>query len=164
MDPELEAGQNHENLLHVSSSREENKTGRNMKTKNKSGFSLIEIMVAVILLVTLALGGAAVMYQTGGSIQRQQNKREALVAANFAMESFWNQNYDSLRSLGGTQSSTNADVNGQTMTMTVDILPEDVDIDGNSNVVIVIDVDHMGSDDVIIRTLRYPFGIGRAAL
>ncbi len=57
-----------------------------MKTKNKSGFSLIEIMVAALLLAVLAVGGAAVLYQTGGDIQVQGNKRIAMEHARSKLE------------------------------------------------------------------------------
>lgn len=49
-----------------------------MKTTQKSGFSLIEIMVATLVLAFLAVGGAAVLYHTGASIQNQEQKRMAV--------------------------------------------------------------------------------------
>ena len=49
-----------------------------MKAKYKSGFSLIEVMVAALLLAVLALGGAAVLYHTGAVIQVQETKRKAI--------------------------------------------------------------------------------------
>lgn len=70
-----------------------------MKTKNKSGFSLIEIMVAAILLAVLALGGAQVLYHTGANIQIQGNKRIALELANARLESVRIQNYYGLGGL-----------------------------------------------------------------
>lgn len=138
-----------------------------MKTKHKSGFSLVEIMVAVLILAVLAIGGAAVMYQTGGNIQRQQNKREALIVANHIVESYWNLNYGDLRDnyAGGTGSENSVVVNGRTMNLTVDFGAESFDGDGNRYIEISVDVDHLGSgDDVILITRRYLYGIGRAAL
>ncbi|MCF7864074.1 MAG: prepilin-type N-terminal cleavage/methylation domain-containing protein, partial [Kiritimatiellales bacterium] len=64
-----------------------------MKSKNKSGFSLIEVMVAALLLAVLAIGGAAVMYQTGGNIQIQGNKRIALELANEVLERYQSMEY-----------------------------------------------------------------------
>lgn len=64
-----------------------------MKTKHKSGFSLIEIMVAALVLAVLAVGGAAVLAHTGASIQIQGNKRVALALANARLETARVQNY-----------------------------------------------------------------------
>ena len=68
-------------------------TGNMMKTKYKSGFSLIEIMVAALLLAVIAVGGAAVLSHTGVSIQIQGNKRVALELANARLETARAQNY-----------------------------------------------------------------------
>ena len=52
--------------------------GNIMKTKHKSGFSLIEIMVAALVLAALAVGGAAALYHAGAGIQEQELKRMAV--------------------------------------------------------------------------------------
>jgi len=49
-----------------------------MKINNKSGFSLIEIMVATLVLAFLAVGGSAALYHTGAMIQNQEQKRMAV--------------------------------------------------------------------------------------
>lgn len=54
------------------------RVGETMKTKNKAGFSLIEIMVSALLLSVLALGGASALYHTGAVIQNQEQKRMAV--------------------------------------------------------------------------------------
>ncbi len=51
-----------------------------------AGFTLLEIMVAILLLAVLAIGGAAALYRTGGSIQAQGNKRIAVELANKVLE------------------------------------------------------------------------------
>jgi len=68
-----------------------------MKTCRKAGFSLVEIMVSILILVVLALGGSAVLYQTGGDIQVVGNKRVALELAKIEMEGLLAANYDTLR-------------------------------------------------------------------
>ncbi len=100
-----------------------------MKTNRKSGFSLIEIMVSVLILVVLALGGAAVMYQTGGNIQRQQNKREAIVAANQVLETIWNTTYTNIGSDPTTPATVS--VNENTMPISVTISSENTNADGD---------------------------------
>lgn len=135
------------------------------KKTTKSGFSLVEVMVAVLLLVILLLGGAAVMYQTGGGIQRQQNKREAIMAANAIMERLWNQSYPDLLSIAPRNASETVVVNGLTMNVTVDVGAESTDVDGNPYLELSVDVDHLNSsDDIVIKTRRYEYGISRAAL
>ena len=133
------------------------------KNKNKTGFSLVEIMVSVLVLVVLALGGAAVMYQTGGGIQRQQNKREALVAANSIMEGVWNRSYESLRADSGSTTSTNEVVNGINMAGSLVISAETNDVDVNPYIELQAEIDHLDAEtDVVIKTRRYEFGISRA--
>jgi prepilin-type N-terminal cleavage/methylation domain-containing protein len=135
------------------------------KTLNKSGFSLVEVVVTILLLVVIALGGSAVMSQTGGGIQRQQNKREALVAANTVMERIWNQSYSVLQSLSDSTINETVTVNGVVMNVTVDVGVESTDPDGQSYIELTVDVDHLSaSDDIRITTRRYEFGISRAAL
>lgn len=56
------------------------------KKKNSSGFSLVEIMVALLLIAVLALGGAAALYHTGSVIGTQKLKRQALDQAIARME------------------------------------------------------------------------------
>jgi prepilin-type N-terminal cleavage/methylation domain-containing protein len=46
--------------------------------RGKAGFSLIEIMVATLVLAVLAVGGAAALYHTGAMIQNQEQKRMAV--------------------------------------------------------------------------------------
>lgn len=87
-----------------------------MKIKNKSGFSLIEIMVAVLLLTVLALGGAAILYQTGGSIQVQGNKRIAIEMVNELLEVAQNADYISFADYETTRT-----YNGVTYTLYTDI-------------------------------------------
>lgn len=140
--------------------------------EKSQGFTFVEIIVSIVLLVVLALGGAAVMFQTGGSIQRQQNKREALVAANAVMEYFWNQAYDAedpavidIVAREGTTISRSKEVNGKTMTAQVSFSNKALDADGNEYIEITVEIDHLGiEDDVIITTRRYAFGLSRAAL
>jgi len=67
------------------------------KKKNKSGFSLVEILVATLLLLVLLLAGAMVLYTTGADVQIYGNKRVALELARSQMEGLLSTDYDSLR-------------------------------------------------------------------
>jgi type II secretory pathway pseudopilin PulG len=133
--------------------------------KNRAGFSLIEIMVAILLLVVLVIGSAAMMYQTGGTIQRQQNKREALLAANAVMEEYWsNTSYDALFGLDGSSIETNVPVNGISMGGLVSI-DAVTDEEGKECVEITVGIDYLGAqDNVEISARRYRRGLSKVAL
>ena len=132
-----------------------------MKTKHKSGFSLVEIMVAILVLVVLALGGGAVMYQTGGDIQQQQNKREAIVAANLVLENLWNTTYADLGSSPSTPISVT--VNGITMTVSpVPILADQTDASGDKYHQIQVSVNLPTGEPVILTGRRYERGLSKA--
>lgn len=73
--------------------------GKVMKTRHKSGFSLIEIMVAALLLAVIAVGGAAVLSHTGVSIKIQGGKRVAIELANARLETARAQNYYGLNGI-----------------------------------------------------------------
>ena len=66
------------------------------KKKNKSGFSLIEVMVAILVLVVLVIGSAAVVSQTGGGLQAQAHSRDAMELVNEIMESAQSADYSSV--------------------------------------------------------------------
>jgi len=137
-----------------------------MKSKKSEGFSLVEVMVSIVLLLVLVLAGAAVMSQTGGGIQRQQNKREAIIAANTVMESVWNESYAINVARAGTTLNRTNTVNGVVMDVTITFGSEVVDAANNQQYVpIQVDVDHLGSsDDVVLSTFRYRYGLSRAEL
>lgn len=67
------------------------------KKTNKSGFSLIEIMVALLLLLVLLIGGSMVLYETGADVQVYGNKRVALELARTELEGLLDTDYDTLR-------------------------------------------------------------------
>ena len=65
--------------------------------KKKAGFSLIEVMVAALILVILVIGGAAILSQAGGDIQVIGNKQIALERARTKLERLRDQDYEVLR-------------------------------------------------------------------
>ena len=72
-----------------------------MNLKLKSGFSLVELMVAMLILAVLVLGSAAILYQAGGTIAIQNNKRAAVSAASRRLEQISGMLYDDIRSNSG---------------------------------------------------------------
>lgn len=137
-----------------------------MKNSKKNGFSLIEIMVAIVVLIVLVLGAASLTYQLGGGIQRQQNKREAVVVANHVAEAFWNMSYDTLKTdYAGTADKRTVTVNGVSRRVTVTVGDEQTDSWGDSYMEFTVDLDHRSStDDIVFTIRRYPAGLSRAIL
>jgi prepilin-type N-terminal cleavage/methylation domain-containing protein len=135
-----------------------------MSRQHKSGFSLIEVMIGMLILAVLVVGAATIMYQTGGIIQRQQNKREAIVAASTVLERYWSMTYADLEGLDGTKENKSTEVNGISMDYEVSIDAQ-IDSDGDYCMEIVVDIDHMGStDDAILTARRYPHGLSKASV
>jgi len=67
------------------------------KIHSKSGFSLIEVLLAILILAVLAVGGAAVIFQTSDGIRVEANKRMALEVANRRLETLLKQPYLAIR-------------------------------------------------------------------
>ena len=67
-----------------------------MMRQGNSGFTIVEVMAAVLTLVILILGAAAVMYQTGGGIQVAGNKRVAMDLVNSVLEDATDTAYNNL--------------------------------------------------------------------
>ncbi len=57
-----------------------------LKNKKNKGFSLIEIMVALLLLTALVLGGSAALSYSRSMIAKQKHQRAALAVATSVME------------------------------------------------------------------------------
>ncbi len=137
-----------------------------MDNQYKAGFSLLEVMVAILVLAALVLGSSALVYRVNGGIQLEQNKREAIISADSVMEFYWNKSYDDLRDNFSDQSIVKSvTVNGRSMTATIALSAEMTDSSGDNYIEISVDVDHRGTaNDIVLVTRRYPFGIGRAPL
>jgi prepilin-type N-terminal cleavage/methylation domain-containing protein len=56
------------------------------RKNSRQGFSLLEVMVASLILAVLAVGGATMIYHTGMRVQIQGHKRVALELANLRQE------------------------------------------------------------------------------
>ena len=115
-----------------------------MHVNHKSGFSLIEVMVAALILVVLVIGGGALMYHAGGNIKVMGNKHLAMERAMSKLESYRSRDYFDLRAAAVADSPevnvTNELHNGITMTITTTnqlistggILKEYADVHGGS--------------------------------
>lgn len=130
-----------------------------MKTKHKSGFSLVEVMVASLILAALVVGGAAVLYQTGGGVQIAGNKRVAMEYARSEMEAFKIGDYFVLRASAPNTSVTKTEtVNEVPLVITTDIIlhgadPSDPDVGplGNEYLELHVQVQYgRYSDEVVV--------------
>ena len=117
-----------------------------MKTTQKSGFSLIEVMFTALILAILAIGGAAILYHTGAGIQIQGNKRIAMEYGISRMEALKAEAYMASRSqtLDNPVVRTET-VNGVLMDITTDLtlhgaVPTDPDVGILTNEYVEVDV------------------------
>jgi prepilin-type N-terminal cleavage/methylation domain-containing protein len=62
------------------------RTTRNDVSSLRRGFTLVEIMIAVLVIAILAIGGAAIIFRSRADIVVQQFKRAAIECANQQME------------------------------------------------------------------------------
>ncbi|VGO17544.1 hypothetical protein PDESU_06141 [Pontiella desulfatans] len=130
-----------------------------MKKTQKSGFTLIEVMVACLLLVVVLLGSASVSYRSGAGIQGHQDRREATIAANIILEKYWNMTYPDLQAFAGTSISISKPVNGKTLTGSVDF------VQGSDCIEIALDLKfNNDSDSIQFATKRYKYGLSKAKL
>lgn len=68
---------------------------KNRRSK-QLGFSLVEVMVAVLILTIVAMGGAALMQRAGSTVAIQKNKRAAITAATRRLEQLRTEPYENL--------------------------------------------------------------------
>jgi prepilin-type N-terminal cleavage/methylation domain-containing protein len=68
-------------------------SGKTQSRAARSGFTLIEVAIAAVVLAALAIGAGALYHQSWGQVSIQRNKRAALVAANARMELIRATNY-----------------------------------------------------------------------
>lgn len=136
-------------LLHWSRKAKERLEGadRNiMKTKHKSGFSLIEVMITALILAILAIGGAASLYHTGASIQIQGNKRIAMEYGISILEALKSEAYFVSRSQTPDAPAVTVEtVNGVPLTLTSDLIlhgedPTDPDVGILTNEYVEVDI------------------------
>lgn len=88
-----------------------------MKMRNQNGFSLVEIMAAMLLLIVVIMGSAAMIYQTGGGVQKGGNSRIAAEVVNEILELARSIGYKNL-----IDSSTNLTLNGITFSVQTDVV------------------------------------------
>lgn len=128
----------------------------------KRGFTLVEIMISILVLTVLVVGGAAALYHTGGGIQRQQNKREAIVAANSELEKLWSTTYTELGSAAGTTNVINVSVNGRTLPLSTAVSEQVVDANGDRYYELSVSVSPVPNDTVVLTSRRYERGLSKA--
>jgi type II secretory pathway pseudopilin PulG len=67
------------------------------KASRREGATLVEVMVAAVILLVMALGSTAFMYHSRADIGIQRNKRVAVDVANSRLEEVRASNYDDIK-------------------------------------------------------------------
>lgn len=131
----------------------------------KSGFTLIEIAVALLVFTTLILGAAAMNRYSGTGIMERQIKRESVVVANHVMERYWNQSYGDLISLSSGSPKGSEETIGTKSVDATAAFSMDSDSRGDDYVLITVTVNFGDDDDpVVLSTRRYELGLSKAGL
>ena len=65
----------------------------------RAGATLVEVMIACVILLVMAVGGAAYLYQSGAILVTQRNKRVALETGNTRLEEIRATGYTALTAL-----------------------------------------------------------------
>ncbi len=68
-----------------------------VRNSNGAGLTLVEVMIAIVILTVMALGSAAFLYHSQVGIFYQGNKRVALEAANSRLEEIRASQYDDIK-------------------------------------------------------------------
>lgn len=71
-----------------------------VRNSNGAGLTLVEVMIAIVILTIMALGSAAFLYHSRVGIFYQGNKRVALEAANSRLEEIRASQYDDVKPTG----------------------------------------------------------------
>lgn len=140
------------------------------------GSTLVEVMLACLLLTILVLAGGAYLYHSRATINIQRNKRAALESANRRMEALIASGYDEIKpstqnytrhylsATGGVWRLTSNDprevtpINGRNYSLRTTV--QYVDIDGGSSSYDVlrlsVEVDYRGGREapIVLETLR----------
>ena len=105
--------------------------------RSAAGSTLVEVMVACVILMVLALAGAACLYQSRGTINVQRNKRQALEVATSQLEALRATGYGSLTNgmsnNFGWQALTNGTVSMNGRTQPLAVSNQYVDVDGSAS-------------------------------
>lgn len=105
----------------------------------RSGFSLLEVMIALLLLSVMTIGGAAMMMHSGETLAYQENKRAAIEAANRRMElirstastyfnglnvgqKYWLEYNGTVLVTSGSNPNENILINGSSMPITTEVM------------------------------------------
>ncbi|MDA0321962.1 MAG: prepilin-type N-terminal cleavage/methylation domain-containing protein [Verrucomicrobia bacterium] len=72
---------------------------RSRDASRRDGATLVEVMVASVILLVMALGSTAFMYHSRANIGIQRNKRVAVDVANSRLEEVRASNYDEIKPL-----------------------------------------------------------------
>jgi type II secretory pathway pseudopilin PulG len=147
--------------------------------RSQTGSTLVEVMIACLILMIVAVAGAAYMYQSRATLAFQRNKRIALETGNARLEEIRATTYTNLQSLlttdynlhylkkaGATWQVSNADpgetasINGLSLPLTTTVQYKDVDGGANSYdyLLVTVSIAYRQSinDPIILRSVYSP--------
>jgi prepilin-type N-terminal cleavage/methylation domain-containing protein len=144
----------------------------------KCGFTLVEVMIAIVILMVMALGSAAFLYHSQVGISTQGNKRVALEAASSRLEEIRASDYNDIEppeknydvyylsgqvgdwTLTDNDPGETRNINGKTLPIVTKVRYMDINGGPDSYDYVQITVStgyHTGINDMVtLETFRFP--------
>jgi prepilin-type N-terminal cleavage/methylation domain-containing protein len=144
----------------------------------KCGFTLVEVMIAIVILMVVALGNAAFLYHSQVGISTQGNKRVALEAASSRLEEIRASDYNDIKpieknydvyylsgqvgdwTLADNDPGETRNINGKTLPIVTKVRYMDIDGESDSYDYVQITVStgyRTGINDMVtLETFRFP--------
>lgn len=123
----------------------------NGRNRRRRGATLVEVMIASVILLVMALGSTAFMYHGRAEIGIQRNRRVAVDVSNSRLEELRASNYDAVKPLANGYTTYYLEPSGSTWARTTTDPGETVTINGQSYDIVTtvryIDVDSGTSFD-----------------
>lgn len=122
----------------------------------RKGFTLVEVILAILILAVLALGGGAFIYHSRMNLMQQVYKRAAIMSANDKMEWLMRlETYDAVKNRIGNVETNSVSLNGSERFGRYYVRTTTVSNGVDNCLDVTVRVQYAGPNEVVsLRTLR----------